>query len=80
MFVTGDSLSPAMTAGEERMETPGDVAVMLRLAELGWAGEFRPCISQQRWRSWRPKYFLHWPDFSSDPAMIDTFRCHCRVK
>src|SRR5512134_833165 len=35
MFVTGDSFSPAMTAGEERMETPGDVAVMLRLAELG---------------------------------------------
>ena len=35
MFRTGDSLSPA-TAGEERMETPGDVAVMLRLADLGW--------------------------------------------
>jgi hypothetical protein len=27
MFVTGDSLSPAITAGEERMETPEDVAV-----------------------------------------------------
>ena len=39
MFVTGDSLSPAMTAGEERMETPGDVAVMLRLAELGWGSK-----------------------------------------
>ena len=30
---------PAMTAGEERMETPGDVAVMLRLAELGWGSK-----------------------------------------
>src|SRR5512132_3905027 len=39
MFLTGDSLSPAMTAGEERMETPGDVAVMLRLAELGWGSK-----------------------------------------
>src|SRR5512144_1718609 len=39
MFVTGDSLSPAMTAGEERMETPGDVAVMVRLAELGWGSK-----------------------------------------
>src|SRR5574339_660 len=39
MFVTGDSLSPAMTAGEERMETPGDVAVMLQLAELGWGSK-----------------------------------------
>ena len=39
MFVTGDSLSPAMTAGEERMETPGDVAVMLRLAEVGWGSK-----------------------------------------
>src|SRR6266511_991624 len=25
--------------GEERMETPGDVAVMLRLAELGWGSK-----------------------------------------
>ena len=39
MFRIGDSLSPAMTAGEERMETPGDVAVMLRLAELGWGSK-----------------------------------------
>ena len=39
MFVTGDFFSPAMTAGEERMETPGDVAVMLRLAELGWGSK-----------------------------------------
>ena len=39
MFLTGDALSPAMTAGEERMETPGDVAVMLRLAELGWGSK-----------------------------------------
>src|SRR5512147_414037 len=39
MFLIGDSLSPAMTAGEERMETPGDVAVMLRLAELGWGSK-----------------------------------------
>src|SRR5512144_1353970 len=39
MFVTGDSCSPAMTAGEERMETPGDVAVMLRLADLGWGSK-----------------------------------------
>jgi len=39
MFLTGDSFSPAMTAGEERMETPGDVAVMLRLAELGWGSK-----------------------------------------
>jgi hypothetical protein len=31
MFLMGDSLSPAMTAGEDRMETPEDVAVMLRL-------------------------------------------------
>jgi len=39
MFLTGDSLSPATTAGEERMETPEDVAVMLRLAELGWGSK-----------------------------------------
>src|SRR5512135_722271 len=39
MFLIGDSLSPAMTAGEERMETPGDVAVMLRLPELGWGSK-----------------------------------------
>ena len=39
MFRIGDSLSPAMTAGEERMETPEDVAVMLRLAELGWGSK-----------------------------------------
>src|SRR5512147_1936854 len=39
MFLIGDSVSPAMTAGEERMETPGDVAVMLRLAELGWGSK-----------------------------------------
>src|SRR5512132_3473390 len=39
MFRTGDSLSPATTAGEERMETPEDVAVMLRLTELGWGSK-----------------------------------------
>ena len=39
MFLIGDSLSPATTAGEERMETPEDVAVMLRLAELGWGSK-----------------------------------------
>src|SRR5512132_4188075 len=39
MFLMGGSLSPAMTAGEERMETPEDVAVMLRLAELGWGSK-----------------------------------------
>src|SRR5512144_1163988 len=39
MFLMGDSLSPAMTAGEDRMETPEDVAVMLRLAELGWGSK-----------------------------------------
>src|SRR5512132_244181 len=39
MFRIGGSLSPAMTAGEERMETPEDVAVMLRLAELGWGSK-----------------------------------------
>src|SRR5512132_1106198 len=39
MFLTGDSLSPATTAGEERMETPEDVAVTLRLAELGWGSK-----------------------------------------
>src|SRR5512132_1676227 len=39
MFLTGDSLSPATTAGEKRMETPEDMAVMLRLAELGWGSK-----------------------------------------
>src|SRR5512147_2193958 len=39
MFRTGGSLSPATTAGEERMETPEDVAVMLRLTELGWGSK-----------------------------------------
>src|SRR6266511_5053423 len=39
MFRIGGSLSPAMRAGEERMETPEDVAVMLRLAELGWGSK-----------------------------------------
>src|SRR5512132_1316090 len=65
MFLTGDALSPAMTAGEERMETPGDVAVMLRLAELGWglkriAGELgcsrttvKRYLRQGGWASYR---------------------------
>src|SRR5512147_2680169 len=39
MFLMGDPLSPAMTAGEDRMETPEDVAMMLRLAELGWGSK-----------------------------------------
>jgi len=67
MFVTGDAFSPAMTAGEERMETPGDVAVMLRLAELGWgskriAGELgcsrrtvKRYLRQGGWASYRAR-------------------------
>ena len=47
MFRIGELSFPGDDDGEERMETPGDVAVMLRLAELGWgskriAGELGP--------------------------------------
>ena len=36
MTRVSDAFSTAGTAGKERMETPEDVAVMLRLSELGW--------------------------------------------
>ena len=39
MTVVAKSLSAAGTAGKERMETPEDVAVMLRLSELGWGAK-----------------------------------------
>lgn len=39
MTRSSDALSAAGTAGKERMETPEDVAVMLRLAELGWGAK-----------------------------------------
>lgn len=39
MTVVADSLPAAGTAGKERMETPEDVAVMLRLSQLGWGAK-----------------------------------------
>jgi transposase len=39
MAVVTDALPAAGVAGGERMETPGDVAVMLRLSDLGWGAK-----------------------------------------